>query len=312
MTELAKGGGIDVSATIEAEGTAHPKLPLWETIALSYSTYFRDFGTALQISWPWLLLIAPLTAASTWLQTSWMAEAVANMKSGAPPRMPTEAAVLGNVSTVVMLFAGVSIAVAWHRHLLLNEAPGFGASNVVTRSLWRYIGMGLAIGLIAGLPALLIIVPVFLWAVPLATGANAAAAGPTIFPIVLVVFIVYFVALAVMLRLSLLLPARAIGDLTLTFKEALNRTRGNTWRIFWGIVVCTLPPLLAAEIAFLVLVGFPNPVSLAEGAMLAQWIIASVVFAGYYLSVLPISIGFLSHAYRHFFGRAQTDNALHS
>jgi hypothetical protein len=309
MTELAKGRGINVSATIEAEGTANPKLPLWKTIGLSYSTYFHGFGTALQISWPWLLL-APLTGAASWLQMSWMAEVLANMKPGAPPRIPTEAAVLGNLSTAVILFAGVSIAVAWHRHLLLNEAPGFSASNVVTRNLWRYIGMAIAICLIAWLPVLIIMVPVLLWAMQHTTDVSAAPAGPILFLGVLVALIGYFAAIAATLRLSLLLPARAIGDLGLTFKEAWNRTRGNTWRIFWGIVVCTLPPLLAAEIAFLVLVGLPNPV--AESAMPGRWVVAGIVFVSYYLLVVPISIGFLSHAYRHFFGRAQIDNALHS
>jgi hypothetical protein len=283
-----------------------------ENDRLSYSTYFHGFRTALQMSWPWLLLLAPLTGAASWLQMSWMAEVLANMKPGVPPRIPTEAAVLGNLSTVVMLFAGFSIAVAWHRHLLLNEAPDFSASNVVTRNLWRYIGMGIAICLIAGLPALIIIVPVLLWAMPHTTDVNAAPAGPILFLSALVVFIVYFVAFAATLRFSLLLPARAIGDLSLTFKEAWNRTRGNTWRIFWGIVVCTLPPLLAAEIAFLVLVGFPSPVVAVESAMPGRWVVAGIVFVSYYLLVLPISIGFLSHAYRHFYGRVQIDNALHS
>ncbi len=54
---------------------------------------------------------------------------------------------------LVFTFAGVSIAVAWHRRIILGEQPGFSGSNVATKSLWRYDGVGFAIGLIAFLPS---------------------------------------------------------------------------------------------------------------------------------------------------------------
>jgi hypothetical protein len=99
----------------------------------------------------------------------------------------------------------------------------------------------------------------------------------------------------------LLLPARAIGDRRLTFKQTWVRTRGNTWRLFWGIVVTTMPPLLLAEIAYLVVIGPPHPASFASEAFVAQMTALSTVFSVHYLLILPIGIGFLSHAYRHFF-----------
>jgi hypothetical protein len=113
-----------------------------------------------------------------------------------------------------------------------------------------------------------------------------------------VILLLSLAAFAVMLRLSLLLPARAVGDLGLTFKETWNRTRGNTWRIFWGIAACTMLPMLAAQIALL---GFLMPGIFAGEAFVGRMAVTSTIFIVYYLLILPIGIGFLSHSYWHFF-----------
>jgi hypothetical protein len=292
-----------MSVTEDIQNAANPKLPLWHTVSLSYSTFFAHFKDVLQISWLWLLVVTPLTGATSWLQMSWMGEVIANSKRGVPPQIPAkpiDMMVLGNASTLAILFAGVSIAVAWHRRLILGEHPGFSGSNIASSNLWRYIGIGILICLIVAIPALVIIVPIFFWVLPQTTGTTVVPVNSSIFPIIILVFLIYIVAFAVILRLSLLLPARAVRDLTLTFKGAWNRTRGNTWRIFWGIVITTVPPILAAEIVLLIFLGFPNPGTLANGAFIGRWIITSVIFTGYYLLILPISIGFLSHSYRHF------------
>ncbi|HEY2136084.1 MAG TPA: hypothetical protein VGH49_09360, partial [Xanthobacteraceae bacterium] len=106
------------------------------------------------------------------------------------------------------------------------------------------------------------------------------------------------------LRLSLLLPARAIGNLGLTFKETWIATRGNTWRIFWGIVASTLPPVLIAQIAVVTSVGLPRIEMFANEAFIGRMTVISTNLMVFYLLVLPIGIGFLSFSYRHFFERA--------
>jgi hypothetical protein len=101
--------------------------------------------------------------------------------------------------------------------------------------------------------------------------------------------------------LTLLLPARAIGNSGLTFKQAWNRTRGNVWRLFWGIVVTTMPALLIAQFVFALGVRPYFPGMDVGEAFAARMTAMSTFFAVYYLLILPIGIGFLSHAYRHFF-----------
>lgn len=119
-----------------------------------------------------------------------------------------------------------------------------------------------------------------------------------LFPVLVVL---YAVGMSVILRLSLLLPAQAVGDLSLTFKQTWDRTRGNTWRIFWGLGACTIPATIVAQIVFVMGMGSPNPELFGSESFVMRMTFFSTAFVVYYLLILPISIGFLSHAYRHFF-----------
>jgi GYF domain 2 len=279
------------------DGEANPKLPLWDTICLSYSTYFGNFQDVLRISWVWLAVAAPLAGIMNWLRFSWIAGVVAETKRGMPISLPIETILFQNATTLVFMLAGLSIAVAWHRRIILGEHCGFSGSNVATKNLWRYFWVGFAIGLIVFLPALVLVLPMFLLLSPVVGGG-----APRFLMLIPVIFLVFLVAAAVMLRLSLLLPARAVGDLDLTFKETWKRTRGNTWRIFWGIAACTMLPMLAAPITF-VLFGFLGPGMPASQAFAGRMAVVVTILSAYNLLTLPIGIGFLSYSYRHFFER---------
>jgi hypothetical protein len=277
----------------------YPKLPFRAAVSLSYSTYFEHFTEALRASWFWLIVVAALTGVANWLQWSWMAAVLANLKPGPPPQFstPTGFVLLSNLTNLFFLFAGVSIAVAWHRLMILSERPCISGANVATSDLWHYVGMAIAIVLINFLPAAVIVLPMFSFLFPPA----GSQTPPGFLALLLLVFVFYAVGTAAAFRLSLLLPARAVGDRRLTFKQTWGRSRGNTWRLFWGIVATTTPPLLFAEIVFLVAIGPPNPGSFASENFATRMTAVSMVFSVYYLLILPIGIGFLSHAYRHFF-----------
>ncbi|WP_441236867.1 hypothetical protein [Bradyrhizobium sp. 930_D9_N1_4] len=121
------------------------------------------------------------------------------------------------------------------------------------------------------------------------------------FLIIPVVLAAYAVALFIAMRLTLLLPARAVGNTRLTFKQAWNRTQGNVWRLLGGIFATTIPPILIIQIAFLLRFGLPHPALQRGPELAAEMTAVNTVVAVYYLLILPIGVGFLSHAYRHFF-----------
>lgn len=297
-----------MSVDSEALNPPYPKLPLGHTISLSYSTYFEHLLDALRASWLWMLVVAAITGVTSWEQWSWMSTAIAQIKPGVPAQVPQPPTMgtLFILQYILMTLAGVSIAVAWHRLLILGEHPGWSGSNLATKNPWRYIGVGLAIALTVMLPIIAIIAPVIYFVVSaqhLAPGSPPAA----LFLLIPLVFVLYIIALAIVLRLTLLLPARAAGNVGLTFRQTWNRTRGNTWRLFWGILATTIPPLILAEIAFLLIGGLSIPNGARNIAMIADADFArrmtamSTIFMVYYLLMLPVGIGFLSHAYLHFF-----------
>jgi hypothetical protein len=287
-----------MSTAMGSSTPPYPKLPLWRTIRLSYLTYFQHFIDALRTSWLWLVVVGAFTGFASWQQWSWMAAVLARaVPSRAQPALPLETGLLLNLDQALVVFAGVSIAVAWHRLMILGERPGLSAGNVASKNLWRYIGVGLAIVLVMALPLALIFVPM-IYFIP---KAGETPPPPWFFALIPVFMLLYCVGMAVMLRLSLLLPARAVGDLDLTFKQTWHRSHGNTWRMFWGIAACTFPPLLLAQLGYLLAFGFPDPREFGGEDLVARMTANSVVFMIYYLLILPIGIGFLSHAYRHFF-----------
>jgi uncharacterized protein DUF4339 len=274
----------------------NPKLPLWDTIRLSYSTYFHNFPDVLRISWLWLAAAGILS----WLLFSWTAGVTAAMKRGMPPSRPVETIVLVTIAYLVFTFAGASIAVAWHRRIILGEHPGFSGSNVATKSLWRYVWMGFVIALIAFLLSLAVVLPMISLSSSVITGA-----APRFAMFIAACFLLVLTVFGVALRLSLLLPARAVGDLDLRFKETWKRTGGNTWRMFWGFVACIVPPMLAVQVAvqivsssFLILTGGMSD----SNAIVGVAVIMTIVFVCNLLT-LPIGIGFLSYSYSYFFGR---------
>jgi hypothetical protein len=261
----------------------YPQLPFWRTVGLSYSSYFHHFIDALRATWLWLAVVGAFPVLASWQHWSSISEVMADLATGELPQMPisTAVVVLYGVEYILLWLAGVSIAVAWHRLMILNEQPGLSGRNVATKNLWRYVAMGIALFLIVFLPMAAILFPTFYSQQPASLLGSAAAS---------VVAIV--VGIPAMLRLSLLLPAQAIGNTGLTWSQTWSRTRGNAWRLFWGTVLTSLPPGLALRIVFWFLIRPELP---------SEAFAADVIVTVTDLLFLPIWIGFLSHAYRHFF-----------
>jgi hypothetical protein len=277
-----------MSAIVDAADASVPKLPLWATIRLSYATYFRHFRDGLRIAALWLPLVAALNAVAGWQQAFWLREMLANPQTQVTLAQSADLVILNYVAGLALGCAAISVAVAWHRLLLLNETPRLSGSNFFTGSLWRYVGIGIVISVIGALPLVAALVPLSL----LRMLPSIGKAPPVVMAVIV---LAYAIGIALMLRLCLLLPARAAGNSILSFKGAWRHTRGNLWRIFWGILACALPSFLLADIVFAAAISVP----LGADAYLAQWAAGSAIGIGCWLLAWPIWVGFLSHAYRH-------------
>ena len=104
-------------------------------------------------------------------------------------------------------------------------------------------------------------------------------------------------ALVVVVRLSLVLPAAAVGDFTMTLRKSWVTTRGSSWPILAGSVL-TSGPSIAANIA---LNGVAEWIPQASGGA-AVIVGAMVLSMGLAILAAVFEASFLSYAYLFFVG----------
>jgi hypothetical protein len=188
----------------------------------SLSLAQHNFGTLLKTGWAYLLLLVALNFViggslmpeSGFKTVSYMTEPVAAADEGA----------LRALAAIANLLVGFSIAIAYVRRILIGARDfpvTFGARNI--RVILNQIVLAL-IGALSLLP--LVIVSLLLAAVTAGIG-------------LLLLFLAPFIALMVVQRFSVVLPASAVDD-PLTLKESWRATSGLGWAMAFAALVMSL------------------------------------------------------------------------
>jgi hypothetical protein len=252
---------------------------LWYTIGQAYGVWGRNFAELIRIAWPWMAVIALPLAVIVWLQSTDVGAAMRAARAGlrvAEPN-PFLSFILQIVGQLIVLPALAAVAVAWHRLLLRGEHPG---AELYLRRDQLVIGYAILLfwlGLISMAPNYL--------------GRLFQAMTGPVSALQTIVGLLALVALFIVARLSLALPALAVGRAEIGFGIAWAASTGNSWRMFLGYLFCILPwVVVVVAVEFLFLTGGRGVASLALLVIGLLWI-----------PVGMISVGFLSLAYRHFF-----------
>ncbi len=188
----------------------------------SLSLAQHNFGTLLKTGWAYILLLVDLNFAiggslmpeSGFKTVSYMTEPVAAADEGA----------LRALAAIANLLVGFSIAIAYVRRILIDARDfpvTFGARNI--RVILNQIVLSL-IGALSLIP--LVIVSLLLAAVTAGIG-------------LLLLFLAPFLALMVVQRFSVVLPASAVDD-PLTLKESWRATSGLGWAMAFAALVMSL------------------------------------------------------------------------
>jgi hypothetical protein len=278
-----------------------PKLPMDRAIRRSYAWFFGGFSALLRMTWLCLLSSALLNGAAMWIDSTWPTRGFA-----APPPQPTLVVIASYGIDLLLMMAATSIALGGHRRLICNEPPRLSCVNVLTRELWRSMGLLVALAIMVLAPPIGAVVAI---AVLMGERLNIHSDSFVLLPLLALAILLTCSAIA--LRFVLLLPARAVGNNDLTWRQSWSCTRGNAWRLFGGIVACTVPPVVVLELTRFVLgkaywqAGSPMSVlGLPSEPYIAA--VHSAVFAGYMLFML-LSVALLSQAYQHFHTRQESD-----
>jgi hypothetical protein len=262
----------------------HPaKLPFWSTVGQAYAAPFADAQSLMRAARLWLLLLTPVLFFVSWLQMSMRAELLAGMRADPETAfaMGWQLRLISSLHSLIIVPAAASIAVAWHRLILNGERPA-DVYLRFDRVIWLYAAFLFAtllyLSAVGDLPRRLI------------RGGDARAM------IGVLVVALNVVVVLIVGRLSLVLPAIALGRTDVGFADAWRATRGNTWRLYWGPPVCLLPLVLPRRLLTGASLTDPVAAALATTAMDLLSLLGGVV-----------AVGFLSFAYRHFFHAGERD-----
>lgn len=148
---------------------------------------------------------------------------------------------LQSMSAALGLVGFCSIAVSWHRFILRDEA---GSPARIDNNVWRYVGNSLLI-------MMMILAPVLAFALAL-----------TVLPPIASVLLLPAVVLAgtAATRLSIKLPAVALGRTDFAFRDAWAASEGNFWQIS-GVFMLNAALVLTAGLVFMLAVQATGGVS---------------------------------------------------
>jgi hypothetical protein len=194
-------------------------LPFWRTVGQAYIIWARNLAEVIRISWLWLLLMTPVLVAISWF----IAPSVIELTQAASARevMPRPSGfdlLVQAIETLVMLPMVASIAVAWHRLVLRDERFTGRAYLRLDRVVLVYAALLLLVKLLFTLPSYMN----DMFAGTVTDAETMSSLLPN-----LLIFLLGIVSFYVVLRLSVILPARALERNDITLGRVWKETRGN-------------------------------------------------------------------------------------
>jgi hypothetical protein len=192
------------------------KLPVIAAFIHALKSTWHNLPFAFHVSWPWLLLLIPVSIWGDSELPKFDPLAITPEQQAAMNQFLFKTYVSGFVSMVTY----ASIAISWHLFILKDEVPQGRSRLRFDGIVWRYFGNSLLVILFASLA----LVPLVLAVSGFGLVVGLSPQG------IINTFIAAaaLVAIPVTYRLSVKLPAIALGRKDFRFADAWNLTRGNT------------------------------------------------------------------------------------
>ena len=196
------------------------EMPILDAFTHSIQSTINNIKFAFHASWPWMLALLPISIIGNIYILSF---GLFDPKAPLQPQVFLTSLAMGLCS----MLAFSSIAVNWHRYILKDEVP-FGMQRLRMDNLVaRYFGNTLMIGILSGLVAMFIFMPVGLITWLLAAGAPTL--GIISGGILAIAAFLFVIGLSV--RWSIKLVAVAMGRTDFGISDAKRLTEGNHLRI---------------------------------------------------------------------------------
>jgi|GEM_PF-890714 len=264
-----------------SENMRPPKLPVIEIVKEAFQGAYFHFNDMVRIVWLPTLLYVVLNVY------------ISQQTAGAlEPTLFLVVAFIGST------FLWAMMAVAWHRRILTGETPTDFVYFKFGRNEARFVLITIMLTLFY-LPGILFLV--------MSTGLSGediqnmmAGVEPTLQPesvsvaYLMLGYALLFVAFHFSVRLSLLLPAVAIGD-GVNAGKIINMTKGNFWRLLGAMLLCGLVVLLAVNIVSAVAASLLFAIGLGDAEVI---LIINIIISLLAIFALVVNVAVLSIAYR--------------
>ncbi len=275
--------------------------PAWDLAAKSYRALFDNFGYALKICWAWVVVMASAIVAGDLIRSG----------SGvAASGEETSSNYFLAFCLWLLLFAALSsIAVAWHRMLLLGERDSSTVYLRMDKLVAIYYAFALLVFLISlspyaavwSLGQLLKLTDTMIFS-PGADGQTPvdylfSQQGLLGFPLLQIAAFIVLVMLTA--RLGVALPGKALRAAEGTLTGAWKITRGSSWGLFVGTGICVLPYVILVGM----LRGTGFDFSPSDGSLLH--VLDRLAIQALSMLLGLVEVGFLAHCFLYFFPKSK-------
>lgn len=247
-------------------------LPFIETIRRSYGYFFGHLELLVKVSAAWFILI-------------WGADVLAGFPSLCSVSSENCASSEKQILSFVILgISSIAVIIAYIRGVVLHIVPaGYGTLEFGKREL-NYIGKGILFFIIAVIPALFL--GFFAGFIGGIFQADSRVYAGLSFLSALVCVIIAF-------RFYLAFPAVAVDNREIDFQKSFAITKGNTNKIFWGLVVMMLPGWISLMVLALIYRSLNTDIYLIKMLLAALTLTISFVDVG-------LKASYLAHLYQYF------------
>ena len=241
------------------------QLPIMAAFTHMVNSIRHNWRVGARHGLPWVALLTLFKAWSLWSPE-------ATTTGGETPVSWTDVLALG-----VGIVATSSIALSWHRYILLDEPPASIPPFRMDGLVWRYVGRSCFIGAVGIAP---------LVGIALLSEGTPAAFLPVWLALGMAI-------LVILIRLSISLVATALGRTDFGLKTALMASRGNMLRIL-GLVGLTgiVEIILLIAVALPMAAAQPDPPAWALPATILLSIPVQLVAVLFNVTLLTTLYGF--------------------